>query len=684
MTAISKLFRALLGLFSWHKRTGSIFGDIDERHFREAISHPTVQREVIPKHNEMYKKAGDMGRQHAAHGLPEDGSPSAFALLVNSWYQSLQDTMNSVMLPAISELQEEIKVKQGELEAIVENEEEHKADYNTKNKRSEEIKLERAQEEFSAEDQAAVERIKGFEKIRIKLADKISSITSKMDEVIAPAPETLLIPWYYFACLGVLALADFPFVRVVFNALGEPVPETFLMATGFTGSLIISSHYCGASIKRFTFRYSLKYMVVALITSVLIICICIYLGELRQEYVMLHGLQSKALSAELLTLINLFLFCCGVLLSYFSHSKYPASLVRDYLATINANSANTETIKQEKDKKTQLAVLFARRKEEIRQFFVQNNFRSYVASLKRELSKKESDLRLKEVALWKISDLIDSLYRTCLNHYRNMHNVNRFGMDKVDFGEIKLISRDNGTESTRSAAPSGNGAAKVLSALILLLLLACGPKVQQESQIYVLIDKTEEDFNFEYPSAQQICTMMKTNNGGHGEVYLSLITDQFKNDIIRVQLPPADKYQNPMIRKNEIRDFEMELQSKVDQVRAIPAGRNRSMVYNPIFDSLEKLSKLSEEKNRVLIVFSDLLENNSLDLYKDGHTGDYLNKIHNRYENFTMNGIRVILVHKPAPGFKAEDRSVKAIERFEDFLRKNGVTFSWEGNLILS
>lgn len=682
---MTTLINFLRRLCSWPFNSSHIYGNIDERHFREAISHPTVQQEIIPKHNEMYAKAEEMGKKHALHGLPENGDQSDFESMIYSWYQNLQDIINSVMLPLIAKIRAELKLHQQELDRIAQDEEGYKADYDETSRSKEQIQLERAQEEFDEKIKAVNVRIKDLGKIQIRYSDKISAITAKMDEVEAPPPSTLTIHWSYFLFLALLALADAPFLKVVYNSLGEDLLATWLMTLGTTAALIIFGHYVGQSFKNFTFKRSPRYLVIALFGSVLTFYLCFYLGHLRQEYVQAMGIQSEALSAELLTLLSIFLFSCAVLLSYYFHSKFPSALIREYQATMTETEKVTSKIEHEESNKSQIAVNFAKEKERIKQFFAENNFRYHIASLQNALSAKESELGLLEAALAKISDFVDSLYGITLRNYRNAHNINRLGKDKVNFGTVAPISRANGSESTRgSSAALGNGLAKVVSAVLLLFLMACKPKVPTESTIFLLFDKTEIDFDYEYPNPREICTIMKLDRGGFGEVYLSQISDQFKNDVIKAQVSPARAGQNPMIRKNELLAFEKDLQSKVDKVQDIPSGRNRSMVYNPIFDSLRKLSNLPQETNRLLVVYSDLLENNSLDLYKDGHSGDYLDQIYDRYGNFNMKGIKVILVHKPTPGLKAEDRSVKAIERFESFLKRKGATFSWEGNLLIS
>ena len=161
---------------------------------------------------------------------------------------------------------------------------------------------------------------------------------------------------------------------------------------------------------------------------------------------------------------------------------------------------------------------------------------------------------------------------------------------------------------------------KTLTSILITLLLASAAffMFQSCSSNYyaidesVLVDKT--DTFLARPDSSVIKNSFDASNALWQGYRFRLLTlsDVDYNSVYEASLSPACEYlSNVYGREDESKIFLSKINSTFVKVKSITPGRNYSSLYLPMAKELKRLSE-SGAKRRILIVYSDLMENTSL------------------------------------------------------------------------
>ncbi len=158
--------------------------------------------------------------------------------------------------------------------------------------------------------------------------------------------------------------------------------------------------------------------------------------------------------------------------------------------------------------------------------------------------------------------------------------------------------------------------------LSMVVFSSCKEEKASTTNITFLLDITDEKFNTENFDSENINSILKLMNldkeqGGFsgGEVRVSLINDVSDSKSKKTSIATAQGGllgQNPLIRRDEVLKFYAELQEIFESTFETTSwGTSESKIYQKTVRELIKLKRAQGDR-KVLIIYSDMLENSNL------------------------------------------------------------------------
>ena len=191
------------------------------------------------------------------------------------------------------------------------------------------------------------------------------------------------------------------------------------------------------------------------------------------------------------------------------------------------------------------------------------------------------------------------------------------------------------------------------------------------------------------PSSNEIFSLFDFSNKEkwNGAVFRFLdITDVSLNSVSQISIPPENKWlSNEPERDRQIRKFEDSLNSIVSNTENV--GKMHSSVYIPLSRELARLSQ-SKSQERILIVYSDLMENNpGLSFYRSNefsileNNPDSIRKTFERWQPLPpLSGIEIDIVYHPKD--VSTDAAFKVVSAFyKNMLEQKGARVTISANL---
>ncbi|MBI4931421.1 MAG: hypothetical protein HY841_11700 [Bacteroidetes bacterium] len=240
---------------------------------------------------------------------------------------------------------------------------------------------------------------------------------------------------------------------------------------------------------------------------------------------------------------------------------------------------------------------------------------------------------------------------------------------------------------------------KTLASILITLLLASAAlfMFQSCSSNYyaidesVLIDKT--DSFLASPDSTVIKNLFDASSALWQGYRFRLLTlsDVDYNSVYEASLSPACEYlSNVYAREDESTAFLSKIESAFAKVKSIPSGRNYSSLYLPMAKELKRLSE-SAARRRILIVYSDLMENTSaISFYKADNlqlletNQDSVKKIlESEIPLPDIKNIEVHFIYQPKDN--KENELFREVSGFyKKWLENKGARVTIEANLILN
>jgi len=163
-------------------------------------------------------------------------------------------------------------------------------------------------------------------------------------------------------------------------------------------------------------------------------------------------------------------------------------------------------------------------------------------------------------------------------------------------------------------------------AIIIILLIFLSPGCKKEpaatTQICVLIDVTDKNFQDEKVVSETLPKLLKMmnldkENGGFsgGEIKFSLINELSDSKSKTVKLKTAESGllgENPLVRKDEVTAFYTQTEKAFSAViSSADWGTDASKIYQKVTRELIKMKNTQADK-KYMVIYSDMLENSDL------------------------------------------------------------------------
>lgn len=232
--------------------------------------------------------------------------------------------------------------------------------------------------------------------------------------------------------------------------------------------------------------------------------------------------------------------------------------------------------------------------------------------------------------------------------------------------------------------------------LITILLLGAGTltavytyKAPTTTDIDVLRDIT--DSAIAQPDPKGILSMynLSGNNMWNGGIFsYSDVSDVSYNKTTQVKIEAVNQWlSNELSRNKEVKDFDDSITNVILNAQKDSIGKTHSSIYIPLASELNLLSQ-SKSQRRILIVYSDLMENDlDVSLYAKkefqllSSNPDSLKKLFERWQLLSsLTGIEIFLVYQPANA--VSDQQYRVVSQFyKNMLEAKGAEVTIKANL---
>ena len=180
-----------------------------------------------------------------------------------------------------------------------------------------------------------------------------------------------------------------------------------------------------------------------------------------------------------------------------------------------------------------------------------------------------------------------------------------------------------------------------------------------------------------------------SDNEWNGGIFrFTNITDVSANPVIEVRIDPANKWLSSLPQRNQnIQTFERQVQQIITNAQQDTVGRWHSSIYLPIARELNLLSQ-STANRRVLVIYSDLMENDGFSFYNQStfsllqSNPDVVTKFFEQEQPLgQLNGIEVYFIFQPDSTLS--DQQFNVVSGFyKNLLQAKGANVIIEANLI--
>lgn len=224
-----------------------------------------------------------------------------------------------------------------------------------------------------------------------------------------------------------------------------------------------------------------------------------------------------------------------------------------------------------------------------------------------------------------------------------------------------------------------------------VLLYSCEAEREYTVSVTVLVDQTEPGF-LSQPEAGAIKTMFRSNDSLWQGFHLRLLalSDVDLNPAVQADLPPECQFlSNNYSRKDRVKKFSTDIDSSFEKILSAKPGKINSSIYSPLADELKRLSE-TKAKQRVLVIYSDLMEHSALaDFYQKKqlqHLKTAPDSVRQELEKRTplpvLTGITVHIIYQPRSAAENEQFHIVS-EFYKGILEQKGAQVSIGANLVL-
>ena len=201
------------------------------------------------------------------------------------------------------------------------------------------------------------------------------------------------------------------------------------------------------------------------------------------------------------------------------------------------------------------------------------------------------------------------------------------------------------------------------------LIVACTSQSPKVTEVVVLRDITDE--LLVQPNLEEILTLFSPESKWNGRVFhFTNLTDVSYNQAAEVKLEAQNEWlSNELDRDKEIKRFNSSVSEIIERKEREAISKDNSSVYFPIAKELNRLSQ-SSSANRILLIYSDLMENTrGMSFYDKGRFSllktdpdEVKRYFDSQVELKNLDDIKVHIIFQPK-GIK-EDEQFKVVSGF--------------------
>jgi len=225
----------------------------------------------------------------------------------------------------------------------------------------------------------------------------------------------------------------------------------------------------------------------------------------------------------------------------------------------------------------------------------------------------------------------------------------------------------------------------------LTLLYSCNSTNEYKVIASLMIDKTEV-FLLAQPDADAIKQLLpadKDNWQGY-RFRQQIISDVNDNPIYQEDLAPSCEYLSNIYDKtDEVQKFFLGIDTALQKTKSVSLGKTRSSIYAPMVKELNHLAE-SEAKHKVLVIYSDMMENSYLsNFYEKSIIKELQNtpeEIQQQFEKAVsigdLKGIEIYIIYQASNN--EESRVFTIVSKFyKKLLEDKGAKVSITANINL-
>lgn len=468
----------------------------------------------------------------------------------------------------------------------------------------------------------------------------------------------ILSNWGYIATLALIAFAEMPLNRVIFQLLGEGRNFTTMLALAVGVLIAFLSHITGHFLHKTKGENRKKayswVIVISLFAFVGILSGVI--GYLRSMYFVEMN-QEESVNPYIMGFLNFLFYIGGVVIAYLyaDTNRLSKADKKSYRMKYNEWHNLKQSKKQLQEKYDDVDKAFNTELDNL-----SKNFATRIASVSGD------------------TDLVDQTYiieqETILAEEKEIFNKNRKYYE--DFVEYLL----------------GKGAKiKKISFLLVISMLffaSCdSPIISNHNDVGILVDVSESNFEMSgYFNDNSILELMdlslrdKNSWINFGTVYTSKINAMNRNQINEIGLiPPVSSGDyNPLMRKKDVENFVEDISNEINSFT--PAESNGTSILIPLFQMASKM-----KNGGTVIIVSDLMENTEkLNFYKSNlqKINNITSKMNNQIDkNLSLYGFTIYLLFKSADDKTLDRDFSKASPIWKTFLESKGANVIIAPNL---
>lgn len=409
--------------------------------------------------------------------------------------------------------------------------------------------------------------------------------------------------------------------------LGEGRLATLLVTVAFSIAVAFGCHFLGKNLSVPLSPGAIGKKMVFWTSVVLFAVVFYVLGQFRHDYIL--SLNSSATTMEPWQFMVLNLLLCGVMVfASFKYTRYDEEKMTErkkLRLTIAEKEKEFGELKSRLDSlkgshETQLAGVKAKYNRELETVHAKSDsIRNQISALETERNELQAFARSMELE-------IQDAYREVISEFRDVNF--RYRPSKVipAYWDEPLNLNLHFQEFTPNSFGTGGMVKLMTQASIILMcigLFGCGQPKPEHTQAFVAIDITDSTIVEKLPTTGRFLEVTgfetKGTNSKSFECGFTVLSDVSANPIEFLSIDLTNTDENKFNRITRLQEFNESLNHLFARYGQLSKGKERSCIYRPICYLLYQLEK-SKADRKVLVIFSDLLENSDIiNLYEPNY-----------------------------------------------------------------